>query len=48
MVKSEPLAIAVAAEWDSQKEKIERSRMHLVSRSFQLLSGKLFAYFIIK
>lgn len=29
-VESEPLAIACAAEWDSQKEKIQRSSMHLV------------------
>lgn len=30
IVKSEPLAIALAAEWNSQKENIERSTMHLV------------------
>lgn len=30
IVKSEPLAIAIAAEWDSQKETIMRSNMHLV------------------
>lgn len=29
-VASEPLAIAIATEWDSQKEKINRSNMHLV------------------
>lgn len=38
VVKSEPLAIAIAAEWDSQKEKIERSRMHLVYKlEFQIM-----------
>lgn len=30
VVKSEPLAIAVATEWNNQKDKIERSTMHLV------------------
>lgn len=30
-VESEPLALAVATEWDSQKEKIIQSSMHLVS-----------------
>lgn len=30
VVRSEPLAIAVAAEWNAQKETIDRSRMHLV------------------
>lgn len=30
VLKSEALAVAVAAEWDAQKEKIERSTMHLV------------------
>ena len=29
-VESEPLALAVAAEWDSQKEHIVSSTMHLV------------------
>lgn len=29
-VESEPLALAVAAEWDAQKEKIVQSSMHLV------------------
>lgn len=29
-VDSEPLAIAVATEWDSQKDKIIQSKMHLV------------------
>ena len=28
-MKSEPLALAVAAEWDSQKEIIQRDAMHL-------------------
>lgn len=31
VVNSEALAIAVATEWDSQKDVIERSNMHLVS-----------------
>lgn len=31
VLKSEPLAVAVAAEWDAQKDKIERSTMHLVN-----------------
>jgi ATP synthase F1 complex assembly factor 2 len=30
IVHSEPLALAVAAEWDAQKEKIQQSSMHLV------------------
>lgn len=30
IVRSEPLAIAVAAEWNAQKENVERSTMHLV------------------
>lgn len=30
VVDSEPMAIAIASEWDSQKERIERSTMHLV------------------
>lgn len=29
-VKNEPLALAIAAEWDAQKEKIQQSTMHLV------------------
>lgn len=29
-VESEPLALAVATEWDSQKDKIMRSQMHIV------------------
>lgn len=32
VVCSEPLAIAVAAEWNAQKENIERSTMHLVGK----------------
>lgn len=31
VLKSEALAVAVAAEWNAQKEKIERASMHLVS-----------------
>jgi len=30
VVRSEPLAIAIAAEWNAQKENIDRSKMHLV------------------
>lgn len=30
VVESEPMAIAIASEWDAQKERIERSTMHLV------------------
>jgi ATP synthase F1 complex assembly factor 2 len=30
IVDSEPLALAVAAEWDAQKERIHQSSMHLV------------------
>ncbi|XP_031629080.1 ATP synthase mitochondrial F1 complex assembly factor 2 [Contarinia nasturtii] len=30
-VTNEPLAIAIAAEWDSQKEVIDRSKMHLTT-----------------
>uniref|UniRef100_A0A1B6C1V7 ATP synthase mitochondrial F1 complex assembly factor 2 n=1 Tax=Clastoptera arizonana TaxID=38151 RepID=A0A1B6C1V7_9HEMI len=30
-VDSEPLALAVAFEWDSQKEKIQQSNMHLTA-----------------
>jgi len=30
IIESEPLALAVAAEWDAQKDKIQRSSMHLV------------------
>lgn len=32
-VESEPLAVAVATEWDAQKETIDRSSMHLVRRT---------------
>ncbi|XP_068154790.1 ATP synthase mitochondrial F1 complex assembly factor 2 [Drosophila tropicalis] len=38
-VKSEPLAIAVATEFDSQKEHIERSRMHLSALCFTALDN---------
>lgn len=31
VVESEPLALAVAAEWDAQKDKIMQNSMHLVS-----------------
>lgn len=31
IVNSEPLALAVAAEWDAQKEKIQQSSMHLTA-----------------
>lgn len=31
IVESEPLAIAVATEWDNQKKEINRAGMHLVS-----------------
>lgn len=31
MVESEPLALAVAAEWDAQKETIQQSSMHLTA-----------------
>lgn len=30
VIESEPMAIAVASEWDAQKERIQRSTMHLV------------------
>lgn len=33
-VESEPLALAVATEWDSQKDKIIQSKMHIVSYIF--------------
>lgn len=33
LVRSEPLAIAIAAEWNAQKENIDRSKMHLVASS---------------
>lgn len=38
-VKSEPLAIAVATEFDSQKEHIERSRMHISALCFTALDN---------
>lgn len=38
-VKSEPLAIAVAAEFDSQKEHIERSRMHISALCFTAIDN---------
>lgn len=31
IIESEPLALAVAAEWDAQKDKIQRSSMHLTA-----------------
>lgn len=36
IVDSEPLALAVAAEWDAQKEKIQQSSMHLVCNQLYL------------
>lgn len=33
-VESEPLALAVAAEWDAQRETIAQSTMHLVRNKF--------------
>ncbi|XP_034100456.1 ATP synthase mitochondrial F1 complex assembly factor 2 [Drosophila albomicans] len=38
-VKSEPLAIAVATEFDNQKEQIERSRMHISALCFTVLDN---------
>ncbi|XP_011190057.2 ATP synthase mitochondrial F1 complex assembly factor 2 [Zeugodacus cucurbitae] len=38
-VKSEPLAIAVATEFDAQKEHIERSKMHLSALCFTALDN---------
>ncbi|XP_075149187.1 ATP synthase mitochondrial F1 complex assembly factor 2 homolog l(2)k14505 [Haematobia irritans] len=38
-VKSEPLAIAVATEFDSQKEHIERSKMHLSALCFTAIDN---------
>lgn len=35
-VESEPLALAVATEWDSQKNNIIQSKMHLVSCFFMI------------
>lgn len=34
-VDSKPLALAIAAEWDAQKNIIDRGSMHLVSYSFK-------------
>lgn len=57
MVDSEPLAIAVATEWENQKEEIDRSTMHLVSNSYFLLycnyirrnwTIKLIIYFLLR
>lgn len=36
-VESEPLALAVAAEWDSQKEKIVPTSMHLVGMRLNII-----------
>ncbi|XP_067621073.1 ATP synthase mitochondrial F1 complex assembly factor 2 [Eurosta solidaginis] len=38
-VKSEPLAIAVATEFDAQKERIERSKMHLSALCFTAIDN---------
>ncbi|EDW02852.1 ATP synthase mitochondrial F1 complex assembly factor 2 [Drosophila grimshawi] len=38
-VKSEPLAIAVATEFDSQKDHIERSRMHISALCFTAIDN---------
>lgn len=35
-VESEPLALAVATEWNSQKDKIIQSKMHIVRYILQL------------
>ncbi|KAI8038114.1 ATP synthase mitochondrial F1 complex assembly factor 2 [Drosophila gunungcola] len=39
VVRSEPLAIAVATEFDAQKEHIERSRMHLSALCFTAIDN---------
>ncbi|EDW46452.1 ATP synthase mitochondrial F1 complex assembly factor 2 [Drosophila sechellia] len=39
IVRSEPLAIAVATEFDAQKENIERSRMHLSALCFTAIDN---------
>ncbi|XP_044316256.1 ATP synthase mitochondrial F1 complex assembly factor 2-like [Drosophila rhopaloa] len=39
LVRSEPLAIAVATEFDAQKEHIERSRMHLSTLCFTAIDN---------
>lgn len=38
-VKSEPLAIAVATEFDNQKEHVERSKMHLSALCFTAIDN---------
>lgn len=38
-VESEPLAVAVATEWDAQKETIDRSSMHLTALSSTVLDN---------
>lgn len=45
VLKSEPLALAVAAEWDAQKDVIERSRMHLVMPVIHALRFHLSNYY---
>jgi len=37
IIESEPLALAVAAEWDAQKETISQSNMHLVWKVFLIV-----------
>lgn len=46
-VDSEPLALAVATEWDSQKDKLNQSGMHLVKiqHNFHFAAIKTFIYF---
>ncbi|KAH8352768.1 hypothetical protein KR084_006281 [Drosophila pseudotakahashii] len=39
VVRSEPLAIAVATEFDAQKENIDRSRMHLAALCFTAIDN---------
>ncbi|XP_055596411.1 ATP synthase mitochondrial F1 complex assembly factor 2 [Uranotaenia lowii] len=38
-VESEPLAIAIATEWDAQKEVIDRSKMHLTALSSTVIDN---------
>lgn len=38
-VESEPLAIAIATEWDAQKDIIDRSRMHLTALSSTVIDN---------
>lgn len=38
-VESEPLAIAIATEWDAQKDVIDRSRMHLTALSSTVIDN---------